>query len=136
MDGSRLRILFVDDSPNVLEGIERLLYGMDREWDIHYAESGIAALTLMEDGAFDVVATDLRMPGMDGSVLIGRIREVSPTTRCLLLCGDTEDPEALALARQGCPLVEKPCDSQAIRGAVEAAVNHGPERAQTMEEDQ
>jgi len=124
MREARIRVLFVDDSPYVLEGIARTLHGIEDDWEVQYADSGEGALALIAQTPFDIVATDLKMPGMDGEALIRGIHALRPEVRCILLCGDPDDPQALAMAREGCPIIEKPCDGSDIRSAIEAEIRH------------
>src|SRR5439155_24205237 len=71
------RILFVDDEPNVLDGLRRMLRSMRAEWDITFAAGAREALDLIQgtgttstlnpvpstlNPAFDVVVSDMRMP--------------------------------------------------------------------------
>ena len=60
------RIVFVDDEPNLLAGLRRMLRIKRDVWDTQFAESGQQALALMAEQPFDVVVSDMRMPGMDG----------------------------------------------------------------------
>lgn len=122
MTVNRPRILFVDDSPYVVEGIARMLHDRRGDWDIQYADSGETALALFAKTPFDIVATDLQMPGMNGDTLIKRIRGQCPRTRYIVLCGDAEAPDAEAIARQGYPVIEKPCDGNEIQAVVEAEI--------------
>ena len=64
----RKAILFVDDDPNILDGLRRMLRSMRKEWDMAFAQSGQEALDLMAEKPFDVIVSDMRMPGMDGAV--------------------------------------------------------------------
>src|SRR5437016_5362090 len=59
------RILFVDDEPHLLEGLQRMLRTQRREWQMSFANGGEQALSLLEAHAFDVIVTDMRMPQMD-----------------------------------------------------------------------
>jgi DNA-binding NtrC family response regulator len=67
-------ILFVDDEPNVLQGLQRMLRHMRADWDMRFVDSGHAALDAMENERFDAVVTDMRMPGMDGAELLAEVR--------------------------------------------------------------
>ncbi|MBT7065439.1 MAG: response regulator [Verrucomicrobia bacterium] len=122
MNRSRIRILFVDDSPLVLEAIKRALMDRQDDWEIEYADSGEHALALAARTRFDVIVTDLRMPGMDGDVLIERMRALDTGICCMVLCGDPETPSAAAMARQGHIILEKPCDGPTLEAALEAAI--------------
>lgn len=120
MNTRRPRVLFVDDSPSVLLGLRRVLADMEDAWEIHLAAGARDALSRLADTPFNVLATDLKMPGIEGDALIRLVRERWPNTCCLLLCGDASDPQAAAIAKQGYAVIEKPCDGNAIRTAIEA----------------
>lgn len=60
------RILFVDDERNVLDGLRRMLRNMRKEWDMAFCQGGEEALDALGGEPFDVVVSDMRMPGMDG----------------------------------------------------------------------
>jgi CheY-like chemotaxis protein len=72
------RILLVDDDPIVLRALRRLLLGGRPGWEIDVAESGDAALSRLESKTYDVVVTDLHMPGLDGVTLLGRLKTKHP----------------------------------------------------------
>ena len=72
------RILFVDDEPKVLDGLKRMLHGMRREWEMVFANSGQEALEILGTKPFDVLISDMRMPGMDGYQLLEKVRELHP----------------------------------------------------------
>jgi YesN/AraC family two-component response regulator len=57
------RILFVDDEPLVLQGIKRSMRAMRSEWELEFANSGAEAVAAMTEAPFDVVISDMRMPG-------------------------------------------------------------------------
>jgi DNA-binding NarL/FixJ family response regulator len=67
-------ILLVDDDPMVLRALRRLLLGARPGWEIDMAESVSAALSLVNSKAYDVVVTDLQMPGLDGIALLRRLK--------------------------------------------------------------
>ena len=95
---------------------ERLIAGRR---DLRWFED---ALGLIAVSRIDVVVTDLQMPGMCGDELIEQARALMPEGRFLLLCGDRRAPQALALARQGIPVLEKPCTAKSLMAAVEAEI--------------
>ena len=61
------RILFVDDEPALLEGIESMLFKQRKVWHMRFALSGAEGLEMMAAKPFDVVVCDMRMPNMDGA---------------------------------------------------------------------
>lgn len=89
-NGRELRILFVDDDPNVLSGLRRMLHSERDHWDTRFAIGAEEALALLDDCDFDVVISDMKMPGMDGADLLMRVRERNPSTVRIVLSGQTE----------------------------------------------
>src|SRR4029079_14046608 len=73
------RILLVDDDPMVLRALRRLLLSARSGWEIDMAESGDAALMLLESKAYDVVVTDLNMPVLDCASLLSRLKAEQPS---------------------------------------------------------
>jgi CheY-like chemotaxis protein len=84
----RLRVLLIDDQVMVLKASASML----RELDVVTASSGAEALErLAEGGHFDVVVSDVTMPGITGPELFARIRTLYPhlAERMLLVSGDS-----------------------------------------------
>ena len=102
-----LRILLVDDEEIVRQTIGEYLRECGRLVD--EAEDGTAALRVEAVTAFDVALLDIRMPGMDGLSLLGRLREQRPRLPVLLITGhgDVQLAEE-ALARGATGLLTKP----------------------------
>jgi HD-like signal output (HDOD) protein len=113
------RILFVDDESKILDGIRRMLHADRKGWDMQFALGGEAALQACEAGSFDVVVSDMRMPGMDGATLLGHIRDRFPSTARIILSGHSE----VALATRAVPVAHrflaKPCSAAELHAAIE-----------------
>jgi DNA-binding NtrC family response regulator len=82
MSEGKTRILVVDDDKNTRDGLELAL---KRSYDVVLAESAEKALTLLQKGGFDIVLSDMRMPGMDGMTLLQRALARQPDLICILL---------------------------------------------------
>ncbi len=106
-------ILFVDDEPNLLHGLRRMLRPMRQSWDMHFAESGPDALQIIDQQPCDVVVSDMRMPGMDGSQLLHKVRQYSPETIRFILSGHSDQNIILRSVGPTHQFLAKPC------GAVE-----------------
>lgn len=72
------RVLFVDDEQNVLDGLCDRLGKHRSEMDMVFAHGGEAALAELRRGSFDVIVSDLRMPRIDGAMLLRRVKEEHP----------------------------------------------------------
>jgi len=115
------RLLFVDDEPSILEVLRQMLRPQRYQWEMAFAPNGEAALALMEASAFDVIITDMRMPGMDGASLLCRVRDKFPQVVRIILSGQTEISTALRLVPVAHQFLAKPCDAEMLRVAVERA---------------
>lgn len=116
-----MRLLCVDDEPNILSGIERTLFG---DFDIVTAESGRQALEILQaEDEFDVVLSDMRMPEMDGAELLKQIRQSYPDTVRMLLTGYSEMEAAVRAINDGqiFRFLCKPCPEPELRSALAAA---------------
>lgn len=82
------RLLIVDDEIEILEWLEEMfLYDVPRELEIHAASSAREALELLDQIPFEVVLTDIKMPGMDGFQFFDKIKENWPGCKVVFLTG-------------------------------------------------
>ncbi len=113
------KILFVDDEPGVLDYLRRTLRSKRAEWEMEFAGSGPEALALMAAKPYDVVAADMRMPGMDGPVLLGRVKELHPRSVRIFLAEEVDkDLGAIGLAHY---FLRKPCEPGELKSMIERA---------------
>lgn len=113
-----MRVLFVDDEPRVLEAIERTLFQSDLDWEVGTAESGPKALEELERSPYDVIVSDMRMPGMDGAALLGLVCERYPSVVRIVLSGQTDEKSALSVVRVAHQFLAKPCSAEGIRRVI------------------
>ena len=113
------RIMFVDDESRILDGLRRMLYADRKQWEMEFVLGGEAALKVCEEKSFDVIISDMRMPGMDGATLLGHIRDLYPSTARIILSGYSED----SLARRAVPVAHrflaKPSSPAELRSMIE-----------------
>jgi PAS domain S-box-containing protein len=115
-DKSRpLRILIVDDEPAIRRVLTRYL--SRRGHTIDEASEGAAALRMIENAPYDVILTDLRMPGMGGEELLARLRDRAINVRLVFMTGDAGG-ETTGSELQ-VPLLHKPLDLEAVVRVVE-----------------
>src|SRR5262249_43045123 len=99
-----LQVLVVDDEPGFLSGLTRLLQRDGHS--VETATNGQEALTLLQEGGFDLLLCDLRMPALDGQTFYGLLKRQHPTLRqrLIFLTGDTLGVESQEfLAQCGLP---------------------------------
>jgi len=96
---SKKRILIVDDEKKVAFFLQESLEDLGDNYEVVSAETAETALQRIESQTFDLIITDLRMPGINGLELLKRVREISPETRTILITAYGSD-EVEAEARR------------------------------------
>jgi putative nucleotidyltransferase with HDIG domain len=109
------RILFVDDQPNILAGLRRMLHKMQDEWEMTFCESGKEALAAMEKQPFDLVVSDMMMPEMNGVQLLSKVSELYPGTIRFILSGYSDRELILQSAGSAHQYIAKPCDADELK---------------------
>ncbi|HMB59584.1 MAG TPA: response regulator [Xanthomonadales bacterium] len=107
------KVLVIDDDAVVGQSFDRVL--TPQGYKVNTALSGEEALHQMDDQDFDVVFTDIKMPGMNGLEVTGRIRERCPWTPVVVITGygtDEYEAEAKVLGTRG--FVRKPLTPEMI----------------------
>lgn len=115
------RILFVDDEPRILEGLQNLLRKNRRKWEMSFAVGGAAALELLKTQSFDVLVSDMRMPGVDGAQLLRHAKDHHPKTVRIILSGHMDLKMALQAVPVAHQFLSKPCEALELENVVERA---------------
>lgn len=118
----KFNILFVDDEAKVLDGLRRMLADQRREWRLHFAESGPAALEIMAGAPMDVIVSDMRMPGMDGAELLQRVQQLYPGTIRLVLSGYAERESLGKAFLPSHQYLSKPCAKDILVATISNAL--------------
>jgi CheY-like chemotaxis protein len=116
------RVLCVDDETRVVEG---LALHLRKDYQVVTAQSGAEALKLLKElGGAAVVVSDMRMPGMDGSLLLQQVMRFHPDATRILLTGEPGRDAAVAAVNKAhvFRFLTKPCPPDELRAAVEAGV--------------
>ncbi len=108
-------VIFVDDEQNILEGLRRMLRSLRNEYNMHFVTGGAEALELMADQCFDVVVSDMRMPGMDGAELLEIVKERYPHTIRIMLTGQADEESILRTVGVVHQFLAKPCDPERLK---------------------
>jgi CheY-like chemotaxis protein len=117
------RVLFVDDEPNVLDGIRRQLRN---RVDLETATSGAAGLDMIRaQGPFAVVVSDMRMPEMDGARFLAQVNALAPQTVRMVLSGQADLESTIAAVNEGrvFRFLLKPCSSETLLGVIQNGID-------------
>lgn len=113
-----IRALFVDDERSLLDGLRRSLHRMAKGWNLEFVESGAKALERLEHQSFDVVITDMRMPGMNGVELLTEVRKLYPKIVRFILSGYSDKGMILKSVGLCHQFFAKPCDPEHLFHAI------------------
>jgi DNA-binding NtrC family response regulator len=115
------RILVVDDEFDVRQGLAKLL---EMEgYQVSTAENGAMALERAKAAEFDLVLTDLRMPGLSGVETLIGLKKLHPELQVIVVTGFASDATAANCLREGAyDLVTKPFDLNQLLSLIEKAI--------------
>jgi DNA-binding NtrC family response regulator len=114
------KMLVVDDESGPAQTIEIIFKD---EYEVTLASSADDALNLLQQQTFDIIITDIRMPGMDGIELLNQIRQRNADVPVILNTAyETSDTLLAAIRLQATDYISKPFDVQTIRKAVTQAM--------------
>jgi len=109
------RILFVDDEPMVLKGLQRTLRKMRQDWDMTFVSSGREALNVLVKNPMDVIVSDMRMPEMDGGRLLAEVKKQHPHVVRIILSGQLDQEMTLKSVQLAHQSLSKPCDAEVLK---------------------
>jgi CheY-like chemotaxis protein len=112
------RLLLVDDEPNILAALNRLL--RRDGYEVFCADSGAAGLEVLSKHGVDVIVSDQRMPGMLGVDFLRRARAICPDSIRIMLSGYTELQSVTDAVNEGAifKFLTKPWDDAQLRGHI------------------
>ncbi len=116
-----IHILVVDDERDIRDGCERILGR--RGYKVSKAENGEEAVDLVDKSPFAIVLLDLKMPGMDGLEVLGRIRDSHPDTMVIVITGFATVETAIEAMKRGAyDFIPKPFKPDQLRIVVDRAI--------------
>src|SRR6202167_678952 len=116
-------ILFVDDDRDLLDSLRARLYKHRHDWNMKFVVSGDEAIVALEQQKFDLVVSDVRMPGMDGGQLLSVVKQRWPNAVRIIVSGYSDPVQAVRLTSLTHQYVAKPCDSQQLENIIERCFN-------------
>lgn len=130
----RPRVLCVDDERDVLEGLSLQLR---RECEVVLCDNPRKALQLLyEDGPYDVVLSDFRMPVMNGAEFLAEAKKQAPGVVRVLLSGQADFNDMLNVINAGgvYRYLQKPCPPDQLRAAIRESAQHARHVVSTRRE--
>ncbi|MBI5049416.1 MAG: sigma-54-dependent Fis family transcriptional regulator [Nitrospirae bacterium] len=119
----QLKILIIEDEPTVRLGLSCTLEG--RGCRVLTAENGVDGIRLFEKEGFDIVITDLRLPGADGIEVLKSIKNISPDTGVIIITAFADVKNAVEAMREGAyDYISKPFDAEELLIVIERYVKY------------
>jgi DNA-binding NtrC family response regulator len=114
------RILIVDDEPQILSFLKDL-FELDG-WEVHLASNGTEGIEKIEHGRYDVILTDLKMPGGDGIDVLRATKKIRSDAEVVLMTAYGTVDSAIEVMRGGAfHFLMKPFRAEAVRNLVDKA---------------
>jgi HD-like signal output (HDOD) protein len=116
-------ILIVDDDPPVLESLRLRLHRLQHKWEMSFVDSGARAIEELGRRHFDVLVTDMRMPGIDGPTLLSTCHARWPDVIRIVLSGYSDTAmlnRALTFTHQ---YLEKPCEPEQLENVIDRCLS-------------
>jgi len=135
-DGESLEILVVDDERGIRDGCARIL--LRKGCKVTTASDGTEALQFFEQNPYAIVLLDLKMPGMDGMEVLGRIQAIRPETLVIIITGYATIETAIEAMKRGAyDFIPKPFKPDQLRIVVDRAIEKKrlTEEAQRLERE-
>lgn len=114
-----IRVLFVDDEQQLLDGLRDVLRKQRKRWEMHFITDARVAIERMHEQPFDAVVTDMRMPGMDGAALLAYVKEHFSATSRIILSGQADRDSVLRALPNAHQFLSKPCDCELLVSVIE-----------------
>lgn len=112
------RLLFVEDNLLLRQMYSMMMEGEEAHWEVRTAADAREALRLMEQKPFEVVISDLRMPGMDGIELMGVVRQLYPRSSRIIASGLSDQSEIARSLNSTHQFLAKPFEAKTLKATL------------------
>ncbi|GHO54986.1 hybrid sensor histidine kinase/response regulator [Ktedonobacter robiniae] len=128
-------ILLVDDDTALLQALPQAIYLRMKDVTVDTCDSALDAIERICSCEYDAIVSDIKMPGMDGLALLGKVQQVSPNTPVLLITGHGDHNLAIQALRGGAyDFIQKPIDRDYFVAALARAIQIHQLRYQVEEQ--
>lgn len=129
----RIKLLIVDDEIVVQQSCVAIFSEKSKSYDITTVSSGEEALKILEEKSFDIILTDIKMPGLPGLELLSTISNKYPDTAIIVITGYATVKTAVEAMKLGAvDFIPKPFTPDEIYNAVEKIASRFRQRNRNM----
>jgi putative nucleotidyltransferase with HDIG domain len=120
---NKKRLLIVDDEPHILSVLNSLL---SEQYDCRLANGAQEALSYLQQGAYDLILSDIMMPGMSGIELLSSVKQILPDAVMIMISGNLNIESAIESMRCGAfDYITKPFNLADVEMAVRRGLHYG-----------
>ena len=119
---AKTKILFVDDETTLIRVLKMGLRHMAGEWDTYFAESGEQGLAMIQEQAFDVIVTDMRMSGINGAQLLNHVHRRHPQTVRIIMSGYSDLRDVVDCVGLTHQFLAKPCTLENLKSCLKKVI--------------
>jgi two-component system, NtrC family, nitrogen regulation response regulator NtrX len=117
------KIFVVDDEKSIRDSLGMILEY--ENYEVDFAEDGVKALNKFENGIYDLVLLDIKMPGIDGLEVLTELKTKQPQLPIIMISGHGTIETAIESTRKGAyDFLEKPLDRDKLLISVKNALEH------------
>ena len=136
MAHAALKLLVIDDEPIILESYLKVFEPLRAEFEVSTAPSGESGLAALRETAFDLVITDLKMPGLDGLGVLEQGRKIRPQADFAMMTGYASVDSAVGAMKFGATdFIEKPFTQEELLRFVRTLATSRITRLRKQEEE-
>jgi two-component system, NtrC family, response regulator PilR len=127
-----ISILVVDDEQSMRDFLKIML--KKEGYQVHTAGNGDTALSSLKEGSFDLVISDIRMPGVSGLDLLSNIKELYPDLPVIMITAFASPDDAVTAMKSGAfDYISKPFNIEEIKSVVESATSRKSKSSPTSQ---
>ncbi len=118
MGTDKFRILIIDDDENIRKVVSAIL--RDKGYDVDTAETGNQAIAKTHENTYDLMLADIRLPDMEGTELLTKVRDTTPKIRKVIVTGYPTLQNAVSAVNKGADAyIMKPFDIELMLQTIE-----------------
>ena len=118
----RQHILFVDDQPELLDGLRRMLSEWSTGWDLIFATSGLEGLAILDQEQVDVVVSGMLTPEMNGLQFLTEARNKHPYVIRMILSAQSDETPVMRSVGMAHQFLPKPCNPEILISTITRAL--------------
>ncbi|WP_027857561.1 HDOD domain-containing protein [Marinobacterium jannaschii] len=116
-----MKILFIDDEINILNSLRRLMRRYRQDWECEFCNDPFQAVELFTQQSYDLIVSDMRMPGMNGSKVLAEASRLQPGSIRVILSGYSEQDSFIEASKWCHIFMPKPYDEESIQSLLKRA---------------